>query len=188
VKEAIETLTNESFAGPGDDVTRLVFLKKRGFLFLGAIGDLFESGLPALDELKSCGVYAVTIPDDYKVAFVPPDAAVKRGNVLRPWSMENLRAKWVEGVDVVYYGLAGWRSFRSLRRRLRSLMRHGTGKTTTNGPHKGGEILWQLVGCETFGVWAYPTGGPPVPRVIEHELLECFHRKAGKLPFANRQS
>lgn len=175
------------FVGPNDDVTRIDFLREKGFIFIGRIDQLFESGLPRLGDLDSCGIYAITVPEGYQVGFVSAAVVSKRGNVIRPWSLERLRKKWVESVDIVYYGLAGSRSFRPLKRRLKSLIRHGSGHTTDRGPHKGGEILWQLVGYEGFGVWIYPTDPPPAPRNIEHELLKSFYRQSGKLPFANRQ-
>ncbi len=96
-------------------------------------------------------------------------------------------AKWVKEVDIVYYGLAGKNSERSLRSRLNDLLNHGNGKVTDRGPHKGGEILWQLLDYEDFSLWILPTDGPPMPRDMEHEILTEFHRLTGKLPFANRQ-
>ena len=66
-------------------------------------------------------------------------------------------------------------------------LNHGNGKTTDRGPHKGGEILWQLKGYEKFKVWVLPTTGPPVPRINEENLLKRFYDLIGKLPFANRQ-
>jgi hypothetical protein len=90
-------------------------------------------------------------------------------------------------VDIVYYGLAGFKSPRSLKKRLSDLINHGLGKTRDNGPHKGGEIMWQLQGYEGFSVWIKPTGYPPEPRKCEHGLLVKFRENTGKLPFANRQ-
>lgn len=186
-KQLVPKSAGPSFVGPDDDVTKIDFLRAKRFVFIGSIGQLFESGLPKLGELESCGIYAIAVAEGYRAGFVSPDVASEKGNVIRPWSLEELREKWVESVDIVYYGLAGSRSFRPLKKRLRSLIRHGSGHTTDRGPHKGGEILWQLIGYERFGIWAYPTDPPPAPRNIEQELLKSFHRRSGKLPFANRQ-
>jgi len=186
-KQLVPKSAGPSFVGPDDDVTKIDFLRAKGFVFIGSIGQLFESGLPKLEKLASCGVYAITTPEGYQAGFVSPDIASERENVIRPWSLEELREKWVESVDIVYYGLAGSRFFRPLKKRLRSLIRHGSGRTTDRGPHKGGEILWQLVGYEGFGVWIYPTDPPPAPRDSERELLKSFCCQSGKLPFANRR-
>lgn len=180
-KQLVPKSAGLSFVGPDDDVTKIDFLRAKGFKSIGRIGHLFESGLPALEELNFCGVYAVAIPGDYQADFISPDIARKKGNVIKPWSLEELREKWVESVDIVYYGL----SFRPLKKRLRNLIRHGSGYATDRGPHKGGEILWQLVGYEGFGVWIYPTDPPPAPRDSERELLKSFCYQSGNLPFAN---
>ncbi len=186
-KQLVPKPAGPSFVGPDDDVTKIGFLRAKGFVFIGSIGQLFGYGLPKLKELEFCGIYAITIAEDYQARFISPDVASERGNVIRPWSLEELREKWVKSVDIVYYGLAGCRSFSPLKKRLRSLIRHGSGHTTDRGPHKGGEILWQLVGYEGFGVWIYPTDPPPAPRDSERELLKSFYCQSGKLPFANRQ-
>jgi len=182
-KQLVPKSAGPSFVGPDDDVTKIDFLRAKGFVFIGSIGQLFESGLPKLGELESCGIYAIAAAEGYRAGFVSPDVASEKGNVIRPWSLEELREKWVESVDIVYYGL----SFRPLKKRLRNLIRHGSGYTTDRGPHKGGEILWQLVGYEGFEVWIYPIDPPPAPRDSERELLKSFYCQSGKLPFANRQ-
>lgn len=66
------------------------------------------------------------------------------------------------------------------------LTRCASGRTSRNGPHKGGEILWQLEGFEEFEVGYLPTGGPPARRGLEKALLRAFREAAGNLPFANR--
>lgn len=148
--------------------------------------DLLDRGVPRDPGLRQCGVYAVVTPPGYEPAFVPPEEARKRGNVLRPWPVEKLRGKWVPSAETVYIGVAGVRSPRTLADRLRDLVRHASGKTGRNGPHKGGEILWQLEGFRTFEIGYLPTGGPPAPRDLEKALLREFSEATGKLPFANR--
>lgn len=169
------------------DITRIPFLTRNDFQPIGNIRELFRTGLPPKPELAECGLYAITIPEGYKPDFIGPDEAKKDGNVIRPWPISRLKDNWVPGTDIVYFGLAGARSNRSLRKRLRDLLRHGSGHTTNRGPHKGGEILWQLAGYGNFTIWILPTPGPPVPRELEHKLLKEFERKTGQLPFANRQ-
>ncbi len=168
------------------EVTTTTFLEKTGFCHIGIIQTFFSSGLPSLPILDNCGLYAISMTKDYKPMFLSPEN-LKRKNVLRPWPVQKLIDKWVDNVDIVYYGIAGDRSLRSLRERLTDLINHGSGKTSNNGPHKGGEILWQLVGCEEFSVWVKSTGVPPEPRHCERLLLKYFYNSTGKLPFANRK-
>lgn len=167
-------------------VTQISFLEKMKFKNIGSLGRFLEEELPSITELNQCGLYSITIPPGYKVDFIPPEEC--RGyNVINPWTISRLKDKWVTGVDIVYYGIAGKQSQRSLRQRLTDLKKHGSGKITDRGPHKGGEILWQLKQYEKFSLWILPTDGPPTPRNLENEILHSFHNKIGKLPFANRQ-
>jgi len=171
----------------GQDVGTLSFLETSGFVRLGTVRDLIASGLPRDDALQDCGVYAIVAPSHYTPRYVPPDAAVVARNVIRPWAGEMLAGKWVVGAAVVYYGVAGRLDPRSLRKRLYDLIRHAAGKTTDRGPHKGGEIVWQLKGYKDFSVWALSTPEPPAPRDTEAKLLKAFEARYGSLPFGNRQ-
>lgn len=170
-----------------EDVTNINYLKTNGFTYIDIMGELVKNGLPNIDLLSSCGIYALTIPVGYKVKFLSGKTISTNNNVVKPWDTDRLPGKWVENVEVVYYGLAGSKSFRSLKKRLNDLVRHCSGKTTDRGPHCGGEIIWQLENFDQFGCWVFPTSKPPTPRLIEHELLNEFYKKTGKLPFANRQ-
>jgi len=192
-KKYIELTRDEIFSDtnlsiiPDDDVTTVDFLKRNEFIKIGKLGSLLNNGLPEKDELKSRGIYAISIPYNYKYAFYSIDETIMKNNVIKPWSIERLKGKWVDGVDIVYYGLAGSKTFRPLSKRLNDLLRHGNGKTTKRGPHKGGEILWQLKNYENFHIWILPVHGGFSPRDMETTLLIKFKRKMGKLPFANRQ-
>jgi len=168
-------------------VTKKDFLINNGFIKIGTLSHLLNNNLPIIKALNSCGVYAITIPPNYRLGFIPPSETLKRGNVISPWSIEKLQSKWVKDVDIVYYGLAGIKSPRTLRARLNDLLQHGRGNTTDKAPHKGGEILWQLKGYENFHLWILPTENPPVPRETEYSLLFNFNKQTGKLPFANKQ-
>jgi len=167
--------------------SKIDFLTKNKFEKLGAISQLLKIGLPNNEKLNLCGIYAISIPHDYFPEYYSPDETKKRGNVIKPWTIEKLKIKWVLSSDLVYYGLAGKTSFRSLKERLGDLLRHGNGKISTSGPHKGGEILWQLKNYEIFELWMLPTGEPPEPRKYEELILRTFHKEMNKLPFANRQ-
>jgi hypothetical protein len=143
--------------------------------------------LPNNDKLTQCGIYAISIPNAYSPDYYTPKEVELRGNVINPWTIENLKRKWVQGSELIYYGLAGKNSFRSLNDRLNDLLRHGNGNISTTGPHKGGEILWQLKNYEDFEIWILPTGLPPEPRKYEEFILITFYQEMNKLPFANSQ-
>lgn len=134
----------------------------------------------------------MVVPKLYEVTFLPLSETKKRKNVKCPWSLDKLYKKWVKGVEVIYFGCAGDRenlkTDRSLRKRLTDLINHANGRTTERGPHKGGEIIWQLKGYETFEVGYLPTEEPPEPRNLE-KWLNCTFKslKGGRLPFGNRR-
>ena len=193
-------LPTGSSHGPGDpllrsaivpsvaeDVGKAAYLGAAGFQCVGCVASLLEAGLPPGQGLDSCGVYAVTTPPYYVPEYIGPEPALAEGNVLAPWPVGRLARKWVPDAEVVYYGLAGRDRPRSLRRRLMDLLRHAQGDTTGNGPHKGGEIIWQLTGWRQFSVWAYATPGPAVPRLTEMALLQAFCATYGRPPYGNRQ-
>jgi hypothetical protein len=163
------------------------FLTKNKFERIGTLAQLLKNGLPDNKKLDNCGIYAISIPLEYLPYYYSPEEIINRGNIINPWTIEKLKSKWVANGEIVYYGLAGKKSFRSLNERLDDLLRHGNGKISSSGPHKGGEILWQLKNYETFSIWILPTNRPPAPRIYEEFILRLFHKEKHKLPFANRQ-
>ena len=177
---SIQKLENEN-------VHKVKFLNKYEFINLGSIRILQKNGLPKIDELNSCGIYAITKSDDYQPIYYSVAEAKINGNVINPWSIERLSEKWVETSDILYYGLAGANMSRSLKSRLTDLINHSKGIVSDRGPHKGGEIIWQLKEYENFEVCILQTGKPPEPRIIEANLLKQFYLITGKLPFANRK-
>lgn len=170
-----------------DDLTSIDFLKRSGFEELGSFQTLINKGLPQNIKLNSPGLYAVTLPDNYIYKLLEEQTISTNNNVIKPWTTEKLNNKWIPDVEVIYYGLAGSNSPRSLKSRLQDFLEHASGKTTDRGPHRGGEIIFQLKNWETFSIWILPTGNPPEPRNLERELLERFHELKGKLPFGNRK-
>jgi hypothetical protein len=170
-----------------NDVGKKAYLNRAGFECLGTIKNLQSGGLPRLQVLDSCGVYAISVPAKYSAIYIHPASALEKGNVICPWPLDRLSEKWVVGAEVLYYGIAGARSNRSLNKRIKDLLSHAYGNTTDRGPHKGGEILWQLKGWHLFSLWVLPTAGPPVPRQTETALLDSFSCRYGRLPFANRR-
>lgn len=179
-----EEVVNKESNSP---VHKIEFLIESGFVKLGTLSTIISNGFPKVEELKSCGIYAITKPTDYVLDYYTPEEAKVNGNVISPWSLEKLGTKWVENSDILYYGLAGANSPRLLKSRLTDLINHCKGLITDRGPHKGGEIIWQLKGYENFEIWILSTGNPPKPRQVEGKLLEQFFSVMGKLPFANKQ-
>ncbi len=158
-------------------------LEALGFTGFTTIREL-RKNLPKSGELNQRGIYAVVCSPTYKPTFIDPDKARENCNVIIPWSLEKLQKKWVSGVEVLYFGKAGTDiNHQSLRKRITELIRHSQGKTTKQGPHKGGELLWQLKGYEGFEVGLYPTDEPDKE---ENRLINLFITKTGKIPFANR--
>lgn len=158
-------------------------LEALGFTGFTTILEL-RKNLPKSGELSQRGIYAVVCSPTYKPIFINPDKARENCNVIIPWSLEKLKKKWVPGVEVLYFGKAGTdKNQQSLRKRITKLIRHSQGKTTKQGPHKGGELLWQLKGCKGFEVGLYPTDKPDQE---EDRLINLFFKKTGKIPFANR--
>ncbi|GIK61361.1 MAG: hypothetical protein D8M26_12200 [Ignavibacteriae bacterium] len=178
---------NQELESPQVIVHKLDFLKSSGFISIGTILSLQQNGFPDIETLNACGVYSMVKPVNYNPEYFSPSEAKDNGNVIAPWDIERLTRKWVDDADILYYGLAGANSPRSLKSRLKDLVNHSMGFVTDRGPHKGGEIIWQLSGYENFEIWVLATGNPPAPRILEEKLIRQFYQSTGKLPFANRQ-
>lgn len=187
-------LTNNTFKNSDSiqnlqeyNVTKEEFLNKSRFISIGIIRDLQTKGFPKIDELNSPGIYAITKAASYVPTYSSPEEAKINRNVIHPWTVQRLEEKWVKDADILYYGLAGANSPRSLKSRLTDLINHSKGLISDRGPHKGGEIIWQLKGYENFEIWIFATGNPPESRDLEEKLINQFHKITGQLPFANRK-
>lgn len=156
----------------------------RGFVSLGdAVADRPAFLRKHADDLGSAGVYAVSAPLDWTPTW---KTRGRFANVINPWPLGRLRERWIEDVELVYIGCAGaTSSSRTLHKRIDDLLKHGGGKISASGPHKGGERLWQCIGWEVFTL-AWKTCGPyPEPHDLEVAIGERFLRLTGQLPFAN---
>ncbi len=161
--------------------------RRRGFAGWTALGDAVEDRRKWLADnqatLAAPGVYAMFAPPDWASRFKTTGLT----NVIEPWSLAKLRARWIDDVELVYIGCAGRTpTSRSLAQRLDDLLRHGSGRITTRGPHKGGESLWQCHGWETFTLAWKQTGSYPEPHKLEVAIGERFVKLAGGLPFRER--
>ncbi len=170
----------------GINVTCREGLISLGFTGLGQWGRILEGGLPDDPILGHRGVYAVLTSQRCGPRFHSLKEARHNRNVIKPSIPERLNMRWVEDASVLYFGAAGVRSHRTLRERLNQMRNHCLGKTTDRGPHKGGEILWQVRGHQSFEVLALPTGEAPITRVWERSLITRFKQLTGRLPFANK--
>jgi hypothetical protein len=52
--------------------------------------------------LDRCGVYTLVVPEGYRPAFISESMASQARNVIKPWSLERLTAKWVPECRVPY--------------------------------------------------------------------------------------
>jgi len=89
-------------------------------------------------------------------------------------AVEQLEAKWLDGVSCQYIGRAS-----NLRRRIELLARYGRGQPVS---HRGGRYLWQLAEHKSLCV-AWRRDLDPI--CAERELLDEFEATYGALPFAN---
>lgn len=135
-------------------------------------------------EFIEPGVYAIFAPPDWRVTWRSDGLE----NVIAPWPPAHLTARWVEDVELVYIGCAGrTASSRILRKRIGDLLKHGAGKLSSSGPHKGGERVWQCAGWQQFVLAWKATGPYPEPHNLEVAIGLRFALLAGRLPFANER-
>ena len=98
-------------------------------------------------------------------------------------SVDELKANWVTGTDIVYIGKAGGpTSSATLRKRLDQLFKFGNGQPVG---HWGGRLLWQLKDSAQLVVAWLPTPQDIDPEAVEAELKNEFRLKYGARPFAN---
>lgn len=117
-----------------------------------------------IDETRS-GVYVLSVTSDPDTCF---------GLFDLPSLPPHLAANWLAGEPIVYIG----RTRRALRIRLREFYRHQFGQKR---PHKGGEAAL-LINPKPLVFWATTTD----PVTAERMMIDEFHRRVGRLPFANR--
>ena len=155
-----------------------------GFVALGdAVADRHGFLREHEQDLVSAGVYAIFAPSDWAPTWKTRGPLA---NVINPWSLARLRARWVNDAELVYIGCAGaTASSRTLHNRIGDLLKHGAGQISASGPHKGGERIWQCVGWDSFTLAWKPTGPYPEPHNLEVAIGQRFERLTEHLPFAN---
>ena len=168
---------------PNSDSLTKSSLEGVGFTGFSTIRELQATTIRK-PELSKRGLYVVVCQEDYKPDFIDLEKVRRNRNVIKPWSQNKLLKKWVPETEILYLDRAGDDKKQcSLRRRITDLVRHSQGKTTDQGPHIGGELLWQLRGYENFELGYFPTDKP---EEFERSLLAWFYSKTGRVPYANR--
>jgi hypothetical protein len=160
-------------------------LKALGFRGFWRVRDLqnekYLRDLLKLEDLNQRGIYAVVCSQTYQPSFIGKEEALGNDNVKNPYPEEKLKERWVQKVEVLYFGITGTSSkSRTLREKITELVRHSQGKKKN---HRSGDILWQLRGFEGFKV-GYKFNDNPIKE--ESMLIHEFIRRTGKQPFANR--
>jgi hypothetical protein len=164
------------------DVRKRSTFESLGFEGFVALGDAVVGGPMEARGLDSPGVYAIFAPPKYIPSFLTEDLK----NVITPWTQEQLWSRWVEEAELAYIGCAGRTpTNRILRKRIGDFRKHGAGRISTSGPHKGGERIWQCKGWAQFTLAWLPTDPFPHPHNTEVAIGTAFLALTGVLPFAN---
>ena len=141
--------------------------------------ELWDQSFASVPKFK--GIYQVLWNPSEKPRFLDQNPAGRYKGRDPSKSIEELKAKWVEGASALYIAAAGGAGAKAtLRSRLRSMIRFGRGEAVG---HWSGHQVWQLVNPEELLIaWSSMRGDPSK---VERELLEQFDAEYGAVPFAN---
>ncbi|UPL15688.1 GIY-YIG domain-containing protein [Microbacterium galbinum] len=143
----------------------------------GALEEVGFEGFARFSELKTSS--APSVPGIYIVLreseLVPEITESTTSTAHAPFSLELLRASWVDGASVVYIGKA-----ENIRSRLLQYARRGSN-------HGGGRSIWQLADQDELIVAWVPTPGESAG-AVEIRYRAAFTREHGRWPFANRKN
>ncbi len=120
------------------------------------------------------GVFVVRRADSAAPVFLEQSPGARRDGRDPALTAKELEANWVEGASTLYVARAS-----ALRRRIRELVRFGSGEQVSNW---GGRALWQLEDAGELEVRWRETDDP---RSAEEELLTRFRSEHDAPPFAN---
>ncbi len=129
-------------------------------------------GEPIMED--SPGVYVVAIVSDPTSDIDKADSGsptLERAVKTLPW---DCRDRWLPGHAIIYIG----QTTKCLHRRLQQFYRHKFGQKS---PHRGGQRVLLLKGCQLWIHWS-PT---EQPKKAEAMMIDAFWSRAGHLPFAN---
>ena len=128
------------------------------------------------------GVYVVIRDSDEPPVFLACSVAGWFRRQDPSAAVDVLEGKWVAGARVLYFGRAGGPGVRArLQQRVKRYLRFGQGKAVGSA---GGRFVWQLLDHQALQIAWLPTPDQD-PAMVESGLLDGFHRRYGRLPFAN---
>jgi hypothetical protein len=147
-------------------------LKSQGFAGFKTVADLQATRCASVP--REPGVYVVLREpiDSPKWLTKSSGGWFKKKDPTVPATM--LEANWVDRTGVLYLGKAD-----ELQQRLRQYVEFGAGKPIG---HRGGRLIWQVVGSNDFVV-AWLPDSEPLSR--EAQLIQSFVDEFGVMPFAN---
>lgn len=154
------------------------YLLDCGFYFVGSLREIRANpDLPK--DLKRQGIYAVVSKKSYTPRYIDSNT-IQRSNNVRGEILpqEQLQNRWVSGTRVLYIGQSG----KSIGEKLRKLVMHMQGYTTTRGPHIDGETLFHLKDHQYFMVYVLPIQRP---KEVQSFLIREFKEEFESVPFAN---
>lgn len=129
------------------------------------------------------GVYALVRDTDLPPEFMERSVAGRYRRNDPTVAVDELRAKWVEGAQVLYLAGARGPGVRNLlQQRIKRCIRFGQGRVVA---HWGGRYVWQLRDHIALRVaWRCATAAED-PGALEAALLDGFMARHDRLPFAN---
>lgn len=156
-------------------------LKEAGFEGFRTVTDLLDASLRREIPARS-GVYVVTYSGEKPPEFLVTSTGGWFKGKNPTFELEELQSRWVKRARVVYIGMTGDGPSAGLPKRIRALVRYGTGHKIG---HAGGRALWQLPSSGDLVVCWRPTKNGVEAMSEERRLLNKFRERYKGLPFAN---
>ncbi|WP_404286583.1 hypothetical protein [Glutamicibacter arilaitensis] len=153
-------------------------LKADGFTGFRPIKSLETNRVP-----QRQGIFVVLCPADFEPRFLSKSSAgiFKKKNPSLP--TEDLKARWVQPADILYFGKAspGSQGNRGLRIQLKEIIDFGAGKPPG---HWDSRLLWQLAGSGKLIVaWKELPAEDLNQALADYQTKFLAHY--GQLPYAN---
>lgn len=156
-------------------------LRETGFRGFHSVSHLQRTR--CLDVPVERGVYAIVRDTEMPPEFMEESVGGRCRHQDPTVPVDELKAKWVEGAQVIYLGRARGPGVRNLlQQRVKRCIRFGQGKVVA---HWGGRYVWQLRDHVALRVAWRPAAEDEDPATTEASLLEGFIARHGRLPFAN---
>jgi hypothetical protein len=172
-EENVTPQAAKAAAPPAVELFSRAWLESSGFEGFVSVGALQQS---LEDVPRAPGVYVVLAASPVRSTFLSRSVGGHFKQRDPTVASDVLRARWREGVPILYIGKAN-----AIRSRVKLLVRFAAGEPVG---HWGGRYLWQVAGSGSFLVaWREH----PQPRAFEADLLRDFAAHFGTMPFANLQ-